>query len=128
MKKLMFAGVFLLLLGCGNRVSDPVDNTNDLLLGMWDSISNDASVCHERLRINSDRTFWWFDNRVTSAGTYGRDDDRLNFMYTNKPWEMVKFVVNDRELYLTRTGLTRMYTRVPITANSSPCPTEGKSL
>ena len=128
MKRLILSFlVSLLLWGCGDRVVDPADNTDALLLGMWDSVSNDATVCHERLRLNADKTFWWFDNKVVAAGTFGRDEERLNFMYTNKSWEMIKFQVNERELYLTRTGLTRMYTRVPLTANSSPCPAEGKA-
>lgn len=126
MKKLILVCfLFPLLWGCGNQITEPPDNTMPLLLGMWDSVSNNANVCHERLRLNTDLTFWWFENNVISSGTYGRDYDRLNFMYTNKTWEMVQFSVTDRELYLNRVGTTNMYTRVPVTANSSPCPDKG---
>lgn len=128
MKKSLIGLIFILLCwSCGERVVDPEDNTDSLLLGMWDSVSNNTTSCHERLRLNSDKTFWWFDKGATYAGTYGRNDKELNMMYTNKPWEMIQFQVTDRQLYLTRTGATRMYTRVPLTANSSPCPAEGKA-
>jgi len=126
MKRLLVLGLLLLLGGCGQRVTDAPDNTDALLLGMWDSISNDANNCHERLRLNKDKTFWWFEgSSPISVGTYGRDDDRLNFMFTNKTWEVVKFEVTDRELFLTRTGTTKSYTRVPLAAVSiSSCPKE----
>jgi len=128
MKKLLWISLVPLFLGgCGERVVDPADQTNEQLIGMWDSVSNNATVCRERLRINTDKTFWWFDSKTTGAGTYGRDEDRLDFMFTNKAWETIRFVVTDRELYLTRTGRTSVYTRVPVTANNSPCPTEGKA-
>jgi hypothetical protein len=127
MRKLIWASLIpLFLWGCGERVVDADDRTNDQLLGMWDSVSNSPTVCHERLRINNDKTFWWFDGKTTGAGTYGREEDRLDFMFTTKAWETVRFVVTDRELYLTRTGRTSLYTRVPVTANNSPCPTESK--
>ena len=126
MRKVLLIGLFLLLGGCGVRVTDAEDNTDKLLLGLWDSVSNNATTCHERLRLNTDKTFWWYEgDKVTTLGTYGRDDDRLNFMFTNKTWEVVKFTVTDRELLLTRTGSSQVYTRVPLAAMSlSSCPVE----
>jgi hypothetical protein len=93
---------------------------------MWDSVSNNTDVCHERLRINSDKTFWWFEETVTNVGTYGREGDKLNFMFTNKAWELVQFSVTDRQLFLVRVGKKKVYTRIPISVarSSSPCPTE----
>lgn len=127
MRNLLLLMVSLVMFGCGNKVTDPTDNTDQLLLGMWDSVSNTPSVCHERLKLNSDNTFWWFDSTVISSGTYGRDKDRLNFMFTTKAWENVQFSVTDRELNMTRVGTSRVYTRIPLsTANLSPCPSEAK--
>ena len=130
MKRLCFVFLFSLLLwGCGDKVKDPEDTTDAQLLGMWDSVSNSATVCHERLRLNPDKTFWWFDNKSTTVGTYGRsgsEPPQLNFMFTTQAWELIRFQVTDRELYLTRTGTTRVYTRVPLTVNSSPCPDSTK--
>jgi hypothetical protein len=130
MKRLCFVFLFSLLLwGCGDKVTDPEDTTDAQLLGMWDSVSNSATVCHERLRLNPDKTFWWFDSKSTTVGTYGRNKEeppQLNFMFTTQAWELIRFQVTDRELYLTRTGMTRVYTRVPLTANSSPCPDSTK--
>lgn len=128
MKKVLIGLLLLFCWGCGDRVTDANDNTDSLLLGMWDSVSNNASICHERVRLNTDKTFWWYDGNAVSAGTYGRDDNRLNFMFTNKTWEVVKFQVTDRELFLTRTGITKVYTRVPIASMNSPCPAESKLL
>lgn len=128
MKKVLLIGLLLLLGGCGDRVTDADDNTDKLLLGLWDSVSNNSTVCHERLRLNTDKTFWWYEgNGTTTLGTYGRDDSRLNFMFTNKTWEVIKFQVTDRELLLTRTGSSQVYTRVPLAAMSlSACPSETK--
>jgi len=130
MKRLVFVFLFSLLLGsCGDVVKDPDDTTDSQLLGMWDSVSNNATVCRERLRLNPDKTFWWFDNKNTAVGTFGRDQSELphlNFMFTSQAWEVIRFQVTDRELYLTRTGTTRVYTRVPLNANSSPCPDSTK--
>lgn len=128
MKKIVLIGFLFLFVGCGKTVKDPDDNTEALLQGMWDSVSNSAEVCHERLRINSDRTFWWFEETVTNIGTYGREGDKLNFMFTNKAWEIVQFSVTDRQLFLVRVGKKKVYTRIPIAIanNSSPCPTETK--
>jgi hypothetical protein len=130
MKRLSFVFLFSLFLGgCGDRVVDPDDTTDAQLLGMWDSVSNSATVCHERLRLNPDKTFWWFDNKNTTVGTYGRSqsEPQVNFMFTTQAWEVIRFQVTDRELYLTRTGTTRVYTRVPLTSNSSPCPVDSTS-
>jgi hypothetical protein len=124
MRKFLLTGFLLLSMGCGKTIKDPDDNTDALLLGMWDSVSNTTSVCHERLKLNSDKTFWWFAELATSAGTYGRETDKLNFMFTNRAWEVVQFSVTDRQLFLTRVGVKKVYTRVPlaIAAANSPCP------
>jgi len=127
MKKLLLVS-FLFLGGCGDKVTDAPDNTDSLLLGMWDSVSNTPSVCHERIKLNTDNTFWWFDTNVISSGTYGRDKDRINFMFTSKAWENIKFSITDRELYMSRVGTSKVYTKVPLsTLNISPCPSEAKS-
>lgn len=120
MKK-YFILLSLLLLGCGDRITDPKDNTDDLLVGLWDSVHNDVTVCHKRLRLNSDRTFWWFADDKISAGTYGRGEDGLNFEFTDQPWEIMKFEVTDRELKIRRLDETSLYVRVPMAANQSPC-------
>jgi hypothetical protein len=117
MKKIMvLAGLMLALASCGDRVSDPKDNTDQVLIGMWDSVSNSPSACQERLRLNSDKTFWWYKDRVMSTGTYGQEGahgtGRLNFMFSNKAWEVMKYTVSDRDLYVERMGVTRVYARV----------------
>jgi len=127
MKKLLV--IFILLVGCGDRVTDASDNTDSLIIGMWDSVSNTTAVCHERLKLNTDNTFWWFDTNVISSGTYSRNKDRLDFMFTNKAWENVRFSITDRELYISRVGVSKVYTKVPLsTYNVSPCPSDGKKL
>ena len=126
MKKFFVLLTTLLLLGCGDRVTDAEDNTDDLLVGLWDSVHNDSTVCHKRLRLNSDRTFWWFADGKISAGSFGRGEDGLNFEYTDQPWEIMKFEVTDRELRIERMGVTSLYVRVPIAANHSPCTGGGK--
>jgi len=126
MKKVLTSFLILFCFSCGNKVTDAPDNTDSLLLGLWDSVANTSTVCHERLKLNADNTFWWFDAKVVSSGTYGRDKDQVNFMFTTKAWENIKFSVTDRELYLSRVGISKVYTRVPLsTANISPCPSEG---
>ena len=122
MKKFFVLLTTLLLLGCGDRVTDAKDNTDDLLVGLWDSVHNDATVCHKRLRLNSDRTFWWFEDGKISAGTYGRSPDGLNFEFTDQAWEIMKFEVTDRELQIRRLDRTYLYVRVPMAVNHSPCP------
>lgn len=134
MKKFLFMGLLLALVGCGERVSDPPDNTDQLLIGMWDSVSNSPAVCHERIRLNSDKTFWWYKDTAISSGTYERTGDatntgRLNFMFTDKAWELVKFTVSDRELYIERVGVSRVYAKAAASLSnniSGLCPTEKK--
>jgi len=133
MKKFLLAGILVALFGCGEKVSDPPDNTDQLLIGMWDSVTNSPTICHERIRLNSDKTFWWFKDNVISSGTYAQTQEsgttRLNFMFTDKAWELVKFTVSERDLYVERVGTTRVYAKVPVSlANnvSSLCPTEKK--
>jgi hypothetical protein len=137
MRVFLVVGLMLLnLTGCGNRVSDPDDNTEQLLMGMWDSVTNNPTVCHERIRLNSDKTFWWFKDNAISTGTYAREGDqpnsgRLNFMFTNKAWELVKFTVSDRDLYIERVGTTRVYAKAATSlANnvSNLCPTENNKV
>jgi len=130
MKKFLLVGIMVTLFGCGERVSDPPDNTDQLLIGMWDSVTNKSTVCHERIRLNSDKTFWWFKDNVISSGTYAYESNsRLNFQFTDKAWELVKFTVSDRELYVERVGTTKVYAKVPVSlANNvtSLCPTDTK--
>ena len=133
MKNFLLMGLLIALFGCGEKVSDPPDNTDQLLIGMWDSMTNSPTVCHERIRLNSDKTFWWFKDNVISSGNYARVQDngatRLNFMFTDKAWELVKFTVSERDLYVERVGTTRAYAKAPVSlANnvSSLCPTEKK--
>lgn len=119
----------LLLYGCGERIRDAADNTDSLLIGTWDSISNTSAVCQERIRINPDKTFWWFQDDSLYIGTYGRESNQLNFKFTNQAWEMLKFQVTDRDLYLERRGRTKVYTKVPESMSiktSSLCPEETK--
>jgi len=118
---------FLLLCSCGERIRDAADTTESLLVGTWDSVSNTKSVCHERIRFNSDKTFWWFQDNFISYGTYGRESNQLNFKFTNQAWEMVKFQVTDRDLYLERRGETTVYSKVPTsmsTKTTSLCPSD----
>lgn len=120
----------LMLLGCGDHVTDAKDNTDGLLVGLWDSIQNNKTVCHNRLRLNSDKTFWWFSGGQgdLGVGTYGRSADGLNFEFTDQPWEIMKFTVTDRELTLSRMGDAFLFTRVPLSATYSPCPGNKKPL
>ncbi len=126
MKKIFVLLTSLLLMGCGDRVTDAKDNTDGLLVGLWDSVTNESTVCHKRLRLNSDRTFWWYVDGEISAGTYGRGEDGINFEYTDQPWEIMKFEVTDRELRIHRLGVVYLYVKVPMAANHSPCPSDGK--
>ena len=85
MKRYLFVlFISFLFFGCGYEVVDAPDNTNQLLLGRWDSISNTPFLCHERIKFNPDNTFWWYESKTINFGTYERDKDRLDFMFTNK--------------------------------------------
>lgn len=131
MKNFLLASLLMVLFGCGDKVSDPPDNTDQILIGMWDSVTNSKTVCHERIRLNSDKTFWWFKDKVISSGSYARvqegDASRLNFMFTDKASEIVKYTVSERDLYIERVGTTKVYARVPVSlANgvASLCPND----
>lgn len=126
MKKLLILLSAFLFLGCGDRIVDAKDNTDDLLVGLWDSVLNDSTSCHKRLRLNSDKTFWWYVEGDLAVGNYGRNSDGLNFEYSDRPWEVMKFEVTDRELRIDRMGQISLYVKVPLTANQSPCPSDNK--
>ena len=121
MKSLIFF-LALVLSGCGDRITDAEDNTDALLAGLWDSITNDAWTCHDRLRLNSDKTFWWYSEGALSSGTYGRASEGLNFEFTDAAWEIIQFDVTDRELVLFRLNQRLRFTRVPMRSGISPCP------
>lgn len=132
-KMLLTCALLFTMFGCGDHVTDPEDTTRQRLIGMWDSITNTPDACHERIRFNSDGTFWWFKNNVISTGTWARgagsEVTRLNFMFSAQAWEMVKFAVSDRDLYIERLGTTKVYVKVPVSlanTTASLCPSEKK--
>jgi len=133
-KLLLICALALSLFACGNRITDAEDNTRTLLIGMWDSVINTPDACHERIRLNNDGTFWWYKEGKIATGNWargsGRDENRLNFMFTAQAWEMVKFTVSDRDLYVERLGTTKLFVRVPVSlanTTSSLCPAEKRS-
>jgi len=115
----------LTFLGCGDRITDADDNTDALLVGLWDSITNNQAECHERLRLNSDKTFWWYFSNQISKGTYGINPDGLDFEFTDRAWQIMNFSVTDRELRISRLNESLLFIRVPKGADS-PCPGEKK--
>lgn len=121
---LVFCVLFpLFFWGCGDKVVDPADTTDSQLVGLWDSVSNNATVCHERIKLNADGTFAWFNGKDTLAGSYARNEPhQLNFMFTTQGSELVRYQLTERELFLTRTGATRVYIKVPANTTTSPCP------
>lgn len=129
-REILVGFLFVLLCSCGERVRDAADNTDSLLVGTWDSILNSDEECQERIRMNLDKTFWWFQDSTVSSGTYGRDATTINFKFTSKPWEMVKFKVTGRDLYLERRGQAKTYTKVPTSVSShvtSLCPRDKRN-
>ena len=122
MKTILFfiTGLFLLA-GCGDNVKDEKDNSEQRLVGVWESAGNTQTKCYERLAINADGTFSWYANPSLGGGTWEKTDGTINFKYTGKPWEVVKFTVDNRELALAKLGVLKIYYRVPTNYNSA-CP------
>lgn len=112
----------LLFISCGDNVRDAKDTTDQDLVSVWDSISNTPNKCYERLVLNSDKTFWWYSGGVMNGGTWGISEATLNFMYTGKAWEVVKFNVDKRELGLVKVGVYKTYVKVPSQGYVSACP------
>lgn len=108
-----------LLASCGvHEIRDKYDDTNDrLLVGVWDVVDANLKpdVCRDRLKLDADKTFAWFDGRISWLGTYGLLKDQIDFRFTKKPMELIRFLVTDRELRLYRYGSEGVsYTRVPV--------------
>jgi hypothetical protein len=122
MKTILFfiAGLFLLA-GCGDNVKDEKDKSEQQLVGVWESAGNTQTKCYERLAFNADSTFSWYVNPSVGGGTWENGDGTVNFKYTGKPWEIVKFTVDNRELALAKLGVLKIYYRVPGNYNSA-CP------
>ena len=121
MKKILCTLSLLFFMGCGDNVKDAKNNDESLLVGTWDLVSNTSDKCYERLTINSDKTFWWY-NTTMSAGTWERNDNTLNFQYTGRPWEIVRFYVDARELSMVKVGIFKTFIHVPVKGYVSSCP------
>ena len=107
-----------LLASCGvHEIRDKYDDTYDrLLVGVWDVVdaNREPTACRDRLKLDSDKTFAWFDGRIMSLGTYGLLNNSIDFRFTKKPMELIRFLVTDRELRLYRySSVAIVYTRVP---------------
>jgi len=118
--------VLLGLASCGTRtIRDPGDDVGPLV-GVWDSMAGDPATCHERLVLNGDFTFWWFDKSGDFSGTFVLSEDQLTFLFAGgKSGELVQYKVDAQVLEVFRAGVQTRYTKVPLSyANKMPCPSD----
>lgn len=114
----------MLIAGCGIREErEPYDRTAELVVGVWDSLDGEPATCNERLTINEDRTFWWFEKKGDFTGTYILNGNQITFLFTTKSSEIVQVVVDEKFLEVFRSGISTKYTKVPREySNKVPCP------
>lgn len=122
MKKILCVLGLIFIMGCGDNVKDAKNKDDSLLIGTWDLVTNTATKCYERLTLNSDKTFWWYDAALMTAGTWERNENTLNFQYTGRPWEIVKYYVDTRELSMVKVGIFKTFVHVPVNGYVSSCP------
>lgn len=123
---LLLGLVLLGLASCGTRtIRDPGDNIGPLV-GVWDSMGGNPAMCHERLTLNEDNTFWWFDKSGDFSGTYVLSEDQVTFLFAGgKPGEIVQIKVDAQLLEIFRAGVQTRYTKVPRNyADKVPCPSD----
>lgn len=118
--------LFALVAGCGVRPEkERADRTAELIIGVWDALDGEPTKCNERLTINEDNTFWWFEAKRDFTGTYILNGEQITFLFTTKPSEIVQITVDEKFLGVFRSGIQTRYTKVPREyATKMPCPSD----
>ena len=99
---------------CGERtIREPADRTAELLIGVWDSMDGTPVTCHERLVLNEDRTFRWYQTGGDFTGTYVISETQITFLFTTTKPEIVQVEVDEKFLNVARAGIQTKYTKVP---------------
>lgn len=123
MKRVLFL-VSLFLAGCGMRDSKPKDVTDQMLVGVWDSMGGDPEVCRERFIFGSDGSFTHYSSEGNQYGSYARNGDNIDLTYAQKNAEHAPFSLESgRRLSVFTQGDLKYFVRVPDSyASSKPCP------
>lgn len=126
MKSFVLLTSLILVGSCGLRDEAPRDRTAEQLVGVWDALDGDPVKCNERVTVNADGTFAWYDKSGNWTGSYvwgGKKSNKIDFIFTTKPAEAAGFSVDDKKLELLRGNTNTKYTKVPQDyAYKNPCP------